>query len=291
LLGEDIGTYGGAFQVTATLASKFPQQVIETPISEGAVVGMGVGMAMAGLRPVVEIMFMDFAAQVVDQVLNQAVKLGSMYAGQVSVPLLIRTPAGGYRSYGPTHSQSLENLFASIPGLRIVYPYSCQDYYTLFLHTMRTISEPTLFIENKSLYLKRGSYDTEVFYEPKPRVVQQGSGSLVLTYGMTVDMAVAAGESVGRVPTVVSISSLKPLLGMETIFQLVRQHDRVVVASESPRYASVAEHVAAVVYEQCFRDLKEPVRIVSSADTIIPFSPDCEKRCLISSDDIAKELL
>lgn len=291
LLGEDIGAYGGAFQVTAQLSAKFPKQVIETPISESAIVGAGIGMALAGLKPVVEIMFMDFAAQIVDQVLNQAVKLGPMYAGQVGVPLLVRTPAGGYRSYGPTHSQSLENLFASIPGLSIIYPYSCQDYYTLFLHTVRTIATPVLFIENKSLYLKRGSYSPDVFYGPAAKVIQSGTGALVLTYGTTIDLAIEAGQQAGLHPTVVDISSLKPLRGMEHVFPLVRDHARVIVASESPRYASIAEHVAATIYEQCFHDLKEPVRVVSSADTIIPFSPGLERQCLISAADIAKELL
>lgn len=292
LLGEDIGDYGGAFQVTYGLKKKFPNRIIETPISEGGFTGVSVGMAITGLKPITEIMFMDFSSQIVDQILNQAVKYNGMYDGKLNVPMLIRTPAGGYRGYGATHSQSLENLFASVHDLKIVYPYSIQDYYSNLVYLIRNLSSPVLFIENKSLYLKRGEVNLELFYSPAPKFFRKGGKEvLVISYGHTVDLVEEARKKVGEDWTVVDLNTLKPAdLGF--INKVVSEgYDRIYIATESPNYASVAEHVSCEITKHNFDLLKNPIKIIASKDQFIPSRVDLESEVLISVDKIVKEIV
>jgi pyruvate/2-oxoglutarate/acetoin dehydrogenase E1 component len=163
LLGEDIlDPYGGAFKVTRGLSSAYPARVISTPISEAAITGIAAGMALRGLRPVVEIMFGDFLTLAADQLINHAAKFRWMYNDQVRVPMLLRTPMGGRRGYGPTHSQSLEKLFLGVPGLRVLAPANLGDPGALLEHTILNSEDPVLFIENKLLYLLP-------VYEPEPQ--------------------------------------------------------------------------------------------------------------------------
>ena len=155
-IGEDIlDPYGGAFKVSKGLSTKFPRQVISTPISEAGIVGSAVGMAMRGLKPIVEIMFGDFITLASDQIINHAVKYKWMYNNQVNVPLIIRTPVGGRRGYGPTHSQSLENLFMSVPGLEIIAPSLCHNPGEMIGKLVENIQNPTIFIESKVDYSKK----------------------------------------------------------------------------------------------------------------------------------------
>jgi acetoin:2,6-dichlorophenolindophenol oxidoreductase subunit beta len=156
LMGEDIlDPYGGAFKVTRGLSEAFPEQVLTTPISEAGIVGVATGMAMRGLRPVVEIMFGDFVTLIADQLVNHAAKFHWMYNEQVSVPLVVRTPMGGRRGYGPTHSQTLEKLFLGVPGLRVLAPCAIGDPGQLLLDAVLEDNDPVLFIENKLLYLSQ----------------------------------------------------------------------------------------------------------------------------------------
>jgi pyruvate/2-oxoglutarate/acetoin dehydrogenase E1 component len=155
VLGEDIlDPYGGAFKVTRGLSDKYPDQVITTPISEAGIVGIGTGLALRGLLPVVEIMFGDFITLITDQVVNHAVKFRWMYNDQVKVPLVIRTPMGGRRGYGPTHSQTLEKLFLGVPGLNVLAPCSIDAPGELLAHAIKDFEDPVLFVENKLLYLQ-----------------------------------------------------------------------------------------------------------------------------------------
>lgn len=155
LLGEDVlDPYGGAFKVTRGLSSQYPERVHTTPISEAGIVGIGAGMALRGLRPVVEIMFGDFITLAADQLINHAAKFHWMYNGQVSVPLVIRTPMGGRRGYGPTHSQTLEKLFLGVPGMQVLAPSTLGDPGVLLYNAILETQEPVLFIENKLLYLQ-----------------------------------------------------------------------------------------------------------------------------------------
>src|SRR5512137_2746142 len=154
VFGEDIlDPYGGAFKVTRGLSTKFPERVLTTPISEAGIVGVATGMALRGLRPVVEIMFGDFVTLIADQLVNHAAKFRWMYNEQVSVPLVVRTPMGGRRGYGPTHSQTLEKLFLGIPGLRVLAPCALGDPGELLMKAILEDNDPVLFVENKLLYL------------------------------------------------------------------------------------------------------------------------------------------
>jgi len=290
LVGEDIGVYGGAFQVTAGLHSRFPNRLLETPITESGFVGLSIGLALAGFKPITEIMFMDFSSQIVDQILNQAVKYRGLYGEDGRVPLIIRTPAGGYKNYGATHSQSLENIFASIHSLNIVYPYSCQDYYSLFLHYVRNLTSPVLFIENKTLYVKKGELDDSLVYSPRMRVIQEGKGVLCLSYGHTIDLVLEASKQLSYNPTVVDICSLKPLVSLDWLFEQVSKYNHIFIITESPNYASVAEHLSYVINKECFNKLKNPINILSSKDSFIPFSKELEKNTLISVEKIIEAL-
>lgn len=292
LLGEDIGVYGGAFQVTSGLQKKFPDRVIETPISESGFCGLSIGMAVSGMKPIVEVMFMDFATQILDQLLNQAVKFSGMYNGQLSVPLMVRTVAGGYYGYGATHSQSLENIFASVHDLNIIYPNSTQDYYSTFLYSVQNLTSPTMFIEDKSVYLNKGKVDFDLVYKPRTTMVSQGSGTLVVSYGHALDFVLKAQENSGERWTVFDLVSLKPLENFSIVLDEIKtgMYDNVVVVTESPSYASVSEHLSHVITTECFDHLSRPVKIVSSKDSFIPARKDLESEVLVSVDDILKAL-
>lgn len=291
LVGEDIGVYGGAFQVTSGLQRKFSDRIIETPISESGFCGLSIGMALAGMKPVMEVMFMDFTTQILDQVLNQAVKFNGMYNGQLDVPLLIRTVAGGHYGYGATHSQSLENIFASVHDLNIIYPHSTQDYYSTLLYSIRNLTSPTMFIEDKSVYLNKGEVDFDLVYEPQTTMISHNDeqwSNIVISYGHSLDLVLEAQEKSGEKWTIFDLVSLKPLKNIGIIFDAIKytQHDNVIIVTESPSYASVAEHLAHLITTECYDYMSGPVEIVSSKDTFIPARKDLEAEVLVSVDDI-----
>ena len=296
LVGEDIGTYGGAFQVTSGLQRKFSDRIIETPISESGFCGLSIGMALAGMKPVMEVMFMDFTTQILDQVLNQAVKFNGMYNGQMNVPLLIRTVAGGHYGYGATHSQSLENIFASVHDLNIIYPHSTQDYYSTLLYSIRNLTSPTMFIEDKSVYLNKGEVDFDLVYEPQTTMISYNDkqwSTMVISYGHSLDLVLEAQEKSGEKWTIFDLVSLKPLKNFEIVLDEIRKYGdyhNIVIVSESPSYASVAEHLAYTIMTECYSDLHYPVKVVSSKDTFIPARMDLEAEVLVSVDDILEAM-
>ncbi len=291
LVGEDIGTYGGAFQVTSGLQRKFSDRIIETPISESGFCGLSIGMALAGMKPVMEVMFMDFTTQILDQVLNQAVKFNGMYNGQLNVPLLIRTVAGGHHGYGATHSQSLENIFASVHDLNIIYPHSTQDYYSTLLYSIRNLISPTMFIEDKSVYLNKGEVDFDLVYEPQTTMISHNDeqwSNVVISYGHSLDLVLEAEKRSGQKWTIFDLVSLKPLKNLDIIFNVIKsnQHDNIVIVTESSSYASVAEHLSYLITTECYDDMGGPVKIVSSKDSFIPARKDLESKVLVSVEDI-----
>jgi pyruvate dehydrogenase E1 component beta subunit len=275
LLGEDIGVYGGAFGVTKGLFEKYgPERVRETPISENGFVGAAVGAAMLGLRPVVEIMFMDFLALALDQILNSAGKLHYMYAGQVQVPLVIRTPGGAKGGYGPSHSQMLTNLLVGIPGIRVVAPSDPAQARALLKAAVRD-PNPVVFIENKRLYGTRGEVPEQAGTLPDPgraRVVHQGDDVTIVAYSAMTPM---------------DLVSLQPL-DLETLVQSVQRTGRVVVAEEGCRTGGVGAEVAALIAEHALDVLEAPVLRVAAADTPIPSSMELEKAVLPSPTDLAR---
>ena len=295
LIGEDIAEYGGAFKVTANIVDEFgPERVRNTPISEGGFVGVAVGAALAGLRPVVEIMFMDFITLAMDQLINHAAKFHYMYNGQVSVPVVVRTPAGAGRAYGPTHSQSLERHFVATPGLMVLAPATPEDAKGLLKAAIRC-DDPVIFIESKILYGRRGPVPEGDFTVPigKARVAREGDDVTVVAYSRMVEEALRAAEALeehGVSAEVIDLRSLAPL-DMETVARSVSKTGRAVVVEEGNLTGGVAAEIVARIVEECFYDLEARPRRVAAADVPVPASPALERAVVPDAQDIARAVV
>jgi len=290
LIGEDIGAYGGAFGVTRGLLDKYgPKRILETPISENGFMGFAVGAALLGLRPVVEIMFMDFIALALDQILNSAGKLHYMYNGQVDVPLVIRTPGGAKGGYGPSHSQMLTNLFVGVPGIKVVAPSTAAAAKGLLKSAVRD-PNPVLFVENKRLYAQRGDVPAGDVVLPldKAVVTAPGRDVSVIAYSAMVPICVAVKQALapqGIDIEVVDAVSLQPL-DRETIAASVRKTGRAVCVEEACVTGGVGAEIAAVIAETCMDCLEAPVLRVGAKDAPVPASPELEKFVLPGADDV-----
>ena len=277
ILGEDVcDPYGGAFKVTKGLSAKFPKRVINMPISEAAIVGVATGMAMEGLLPIVEIMFGDFITLCMDQIVNGATKFVEMF--DMDIPLIIRTPMGGYRGYGPTHSQSLETLFLNVPNLRIVAPSIYHDPGKSLAALIGTPT-PVLFIEGKPSYPKQlMTHIDPLAKEGEPQIT-------LITYGNLASMCVEAAymaflEEELRVNTII-VEQISPiLLDFPTA-------GKVVIAEEGIGWA---DKMAAALYADRFDSLTDPIRIVQALPRVIPCAPKLEAGVLPSRQDIMGEL-
>lgn len=297
LLGEDIAVFGGAYRVTEGLLERFGEsRVRDTPISEAAIVGAGIGAAMTGLRPVVEIQFNDFLACAMDQVCNQAAKIHSMMGGQVSVPLVIRAPVGA-TGRAAQHSQSLEAWFMHTPGLKVVFPSTPYDAKGLLKSAIRD-DNPVMFFEHKLLYggsspggkAKTAVDDLGPAFAPAPEgeylvplgradIKRPGRDVTVVATGLTLHKALAAAAQLageGIDVEVIDPRTLVPL-DRQTILDSVRKTGRLVVASEDMLTCGVASEISAVVAEQALWSLDAPIVRVSVPDTPIPFAPGMER--------------
>jgi len=286
LLGEDIARYGGAFRVTHDLADAFgPERVINTPISENSFVGVAVGAALTGLRPVVEIMFMDFITLAMDQIVNHAAKLRYIYGGQASVPLVVRCPAGAGRGYGASHSQSLEAWFLHTPGLKVVAPSSPRDAHGLLKTAIRD-DNPVIFLENKLLYGVKGEVPADAPVPPlgQAAVVRAGEDVTLVAYSRMVSLALAAAETLdgaGISAEVLDLRTLVPL-DADALLASVAKTRRAVLVEEDTRRGGVGAEVAALLAERAFGTLDSPVRRVACEDVPIPCSPALEEAVLPS---------
>ncbi|NQT46881.1 MAG: alpha-ketoacid dehydrogenase subunit beta [Candidatus Omnitrophica bacterium] len=298
LLGEDIGFYGGAFGVTRGLIDEFgPERVKNTPISENSFVGVAVGAAMVGMRPIVEIMFMDFITLAMDQIVNHAAKLHYLYDGQVRIPLVVRTPAGAGRGYGASHSQSLEAWFMHVPGLKIVSPSTPYDAKGLLKTAIRD-NNPVIFIENKLLYAAKGDVPKKEYTIPlgKADIKKRGKDLTIIAYSRMVHLALEAAEELkggGVEAEVIDLRSLVPI-DMDTVINSVKKTGRVIVVEEDNLTGGVGAEISSLVNEHVFKKLKAPVRRVASADVPIPCAPALEQAILPSKDKlikIAKEIM
>jgi pyruvate/2-oxoglutarate/acetoin dehydrogenase E1 component len=291
LMGEDIGVYGGAFGVSRGLLAQFgPERVRCTPISEASIVGTAIGAAVTGMRPVVEIMFMDFITLAMDQIANHAAKFRYMYGPQVRVPLVIRTPAGGGRSYGATHSQSLEALFLHVPGLKVVTPATPADAKGLLIAAIRD-DNPVLFVEHKRLYAETGPVDDATPVPPIGRaaVRRQGSAVTLVAYSYHVQVALAAAGQLAQEGIEAEVVDLRTLVPMDTqaILDSVRKTGRLVCVEEGTRTGGVGAEVAARVAEHAYEYLDAPVRRVAMPDIPIPFSRPLEEAALPNEAAVA----
>ncbi len=304
LLGEDLlDPYGGAFKVAEGLSTAFPDRVITTPISEAGIVGVAAGMALRGLRPVVEIMFGDFVTLIADQVVNSLTKFRWMYNDQVSVPLVIRTPMGGRRGYGPTHSQTLEKLFLGVPGLRVLAPCALGDPGELLSHAILKDDDPVLFVENKLLYLVKlqdagklheFTLHTETGeYAPTYTLTLRDAPPPVLTltaYGYMAELARQAALKLAYeheiftqlvIPTQLSPFEMTPILNS------IRRTGRLLAIEEGTLTLGWGAEVLARAAEELGPELKAARRL-GAAETPVPVSGPLEEAALPSLEGIVQ---
>jgi len=292
LIGEDIAAYGGAFKLTAGIVERFgPERVINTPIAEGGFVGVAIGAAMTGLRPVVEIMFMDFITLAMDQLVNHAAKFRYQFGEQCRVPIVVRCPAGAGRGYGPTHSQSLERFFAATPGLRVVAPATAADAKGMLKSAIRC-DDPVIFIESKILYGRQGDVPEGEHLTPldQAQVVREGEHVSLLAYSRMVEEALQAAEALaehGVQAEVVDLRSLAPL-DMASIQATVQKTGRVVVIEEGTLTGGIGAEVVARIMETSFDDLQAPPRRVAALDVPVPASRVLEQAVIPDYRTIAE---
>jgi 2-oxoisovalerate dehydrogenase E1 component beta subunit len=291
LLGEDIGVYGGAFQLTGGLLEEFgAARVIDTPLSETAIVGAAIGAAMMGLRPVAEMQFADFISCAFDMITNFAAK--SRYRTGVGVPIVVRAPSGGAIHGGPFHSQNPEAYFAHTPGLKIVQPSTPYDAKGLIKSAIRD-EDPVLFFEHKYLYRRvREPLASGDFTVPigKAALRRSGRDVSILTYGSMVWTALDAArslESEGIDAEVVDLRTLFPL-DEETIVESVAKTGKAILLHEATRTGGIGAEIAAVLAERCFEYLDGPLVRVTAPDTPIPFSPPLEEFHRPNADKVAR---
>jgi pyruvate/2-oxoglutarate/acetoin dehydrogenase E1 component len=292
LLGQDIGPYGGTFGVTRGLCDRFGEDVVrDGPLCESATVGFGIGLAVSGVRAVVEIEFFDFVGVAMDQIFNQAAKLHYFTGGKLSVPLVIRTPIVSRLGMGPQHSQSLEAWFLHIPGLKVALPATAADAYGLLRTALRD-RNPVLFVENVRLYGRRSEVDLDAPPLPfgQARVVREGTDATVVALSGMVDEALAAAETLaagGVSIEVIDPRTLSPL-DMETILASVRKTHRLAVAHDAHRTGGAGAEIGARVMEGAFDDLDAPVQRVACADVPIPCTPAGIEQVYPSADDVVE---
>jgi 2-oxoisovalerate dehydrogenase E1 component len=283
--GIDVGEGGNVFGLTRGLADRFPGRVRDTPISETAVVGLGVGAAMAGMRPVVEVMYLDFLGVCFDQLLNQAAKLPFMTGGAAAMGLTVRTQFGAGRSSGSQHSQSLEALLAHVPGLTVVMPSTPADAYGLLRAAIQD-PNPVVVIENRLLYGAKGPSSEALVPIGRARVVREGTDVTVVSVSRMVHEALAAAEVVDASVEVIDLRTVAPL-DMETVLASVRKTGRLLIAHEAVVPFGIGAEVAATVAAEAFWDLDAPVGRVGAAFTPPPYAPSLEAAWLPDRHDIA----
>lgn len=293
LMGEEIGVFEGSYKITAGLLQEFgPKRVRDTPISEEGFVGAAIGAAMLGLRPVVEIMTINFSLLAIDQIVNHAAKIYGMFGGQTSVPLVIRTPGGGGQQLSATHSQNLEVWYAHVPGLKVVAPATPADAKGLLKTSIRD-DDPVMFIENLALYNTRGEVPDGDYTVPigQAAVVKEGTDITIVSYSrMTVvalDVARRLETEEGISAEVVDLRSLRPL-DRETIVQSVRKTNRAVVIEEDWLSYGVGAEVVATIQEGAFDYLDAPVRRVAQAEVPLPYAKPLELAALPNASHLIK---
>jgi len=291
--GVDVGAGGNVFGLTRGLHDRFGDRVRDTPISETAVMGLGVGAAMAGMHPVVELMYLDFVGVCLDQLLNQAAKLPFMTGGAAAMALTVRTQFGAGRSSGSQHSQSLEALLAHIPGLTVVMPSTPADTYGLLRAAIQD-PNPVIFIENRLLYGMKGPQPPADHIVPIGRsaVVRAGTDITVVSVSRMVHEAVAAAEQLAGEGISVEVIDLRTVapLDMAPILESVHKTNRLLIAHEAVIPFGIGAEIAATVAREAFWDLDAPIERVGAAATPPPYAPDLERAWLPDRDDIAAAL-
>jgi pyruvate/2-oxoglutarate/acetoin dehydrogenase E1 component len=290
--GEDVGKAGGVFGHFAGLAKEFgDRRCFDTPIAEQAIVGLGTGAAVAGLRPVVDLMFMDFTLVAMDQIVNQAAKLKYMFGGKATLPLTITTNGGAGLSAAAQHSQSLEAMLCHIPGLKVVMPSAPRDVKGLLVSCIRD-DNPTVFVSNKRMLGVSGEVPEDLYEIPigKGNVVRQGDGVTVIAYGRMVPESLKAAEQLaeeGISAEVIDLRTVQPL-DIDLIIESARRTNRIVVVHEAVRFGGLGAEIAAQIQEHAFDYLDAPVARVAAPFAPVPFSPALESHYVPNAKRIAE---
>jgi pyruvate/2-oxoglutarate/acetoin dehydrogenase E1 component len=301
VLGEDVGVFQGSFKVTEGLLDEFGEKrVRDTPISENTIVGMGVGSAMGGLRPIVEIMTVNFALLAMDQIVNHAAAIPYMFGGQVRVPLVVRMPGGGGHQLGPTHSHSFEAMFVQIPGLLVACPSTPADAKGLLKAAIRD-DNPVIFIEHETLYGVRGEVPENgdgdgdgLVNFGEASIRREGSDVTVVGILRMAETSLAAAQTLadehGVEAEVIDPRTLRPL-DLDTILESVRKTNRVVIVEEGWPHGGVGANLAALIQGQAFDHLDAPVERVTGADVPMPYSKRLEQAAIPHAEHIVSAAL
>jgi pyruvate dehydrogenase E1 component beta subunit len=297
LMGEDIGVFEGAFKVTQGLMKEFGERrVRDTPISENTIVGMGVGAAMAGLRPVVELMTVNFALLAFDQIINHAAAIPYMFNGQARVPMVVRMPGGGGHQLGPTHSHSFEAMFLQIPGLLVACPSTPADGKALLKASIRD-DNPVIFVEHETLYGARGEVpedDDHVLNFGEAAVRREGGDVTIVGILRMAHIAEQAAKTLanehGVEAELIDPRTLRPL-DLETILESVRKTNRCVVVEEGWPHGGVGANLAALITEQAFDHLDAPIQRVTGADVPMPYSKRLEQSAIPHAEHVVSAAL
>ena len=287
LAGEDVGLFGGCFGQTQGMYEEFgAERVIDTPISETAIIGLGVGSAAAGLRPIVELMFIDFFGVCMDELFNQAAKMRYMFGGKALLPMVVRAPAGAGFSAAAQHSQSLEAWLAHIPGIKVVMPYTPADAKGLMISAIRD-NNPVIYIENKALYGLKGEVPEGDYTVPigQASVCREGTDISLISWGTMVGKCLEAADELakqGRSAEVLDLRTITPL-DKEAVLKTAEKTGRVVIVHEAVRTGGFGGEVAALIAEEGFDFLNAPVKRVTAPDTPVPFSPPLEQEFIPST--------
>lgn len=291
LMGEEVAYYDGAYKVSQGMLEEFgPDRVIDTPIAENGFAGLGIGAAMAGMRPIIEFMTWNFSLVAYDQVINSAAKIYQMSAGQYRVPIVFRGPNGAAENLGSQHSTSVESIYAHFPGLKVVSPSTPHDACGLLKSAIRD-ENPVIFLESEMMYGMKGEVPAEEYLIPlgKADLKRDGTDVTLVTWNKQVHTCLAAAtqlEKEGISAQVLDLRSLRPL-DHEALFACVAKTRRVVIVQEGLPYAGLGAELVARIQESCFDLLDAPVQRVTNRDVNMPYAPNLEKLVIITPERIA----
>lgn len=293
VFGEDVGAFGGCFGVTAGMFNEFgADRVRDTPISEGVIIGCAVGAAATGLKPIAELMFMDFLTVGMDQLVNQAAKMRYMFGGRISMPMVVRLPSGAGVSAAAQHSQSLEAWLTHVPGLKVVYPSTPQDALGLMLSAIDD-DNPVMFIEHKAMYAMKGDVES---FEPIPLgkgdIKRSGDDITIIATGKMVHEALIAAQELSKTGIECEVLDPRTLypLDKKLIEESINKTNKVVIVTEEVKRGSYAGEISAIIAEELFDLLDAPVVRIGSLNTPIPFATGLEQYVLPNAKDIVAEI-
>jgi pyruvate dehydrogenase E1 component beta subunit len=292
ILGEEVGVWGGTYAVTKGFYDHFGEKrVRDTPIAEAAIIGAALGAGMTGLRPVAELMTINFAFSAMDHIVNQAAKIHYMFGGQIVMPVVIRAVGGGGRQLGATHSQTPDAVFAHFPGLKVVAPGTPEDAKGLLKSAIRS-DDPILFIEHATLYQVRGEVPEEEYTTPigVSKVQRPGNDVTLVTYSKMLDVSMKAAEQLSKDGIDVEIIDLRTLrpLDMDPVIESFKKTNRAVIVEEGWRSYGVGSEIASRIYEDAFDYIDAPIKRVAQKEVPLPYNRTLEQMALPQIEDVIK---